>query len=90
MVFGQFAVKSWGRAELVVKLIDELSAERHEQKSFISDCVLAATSNEHFRRALRFMKHECPLCYQEVAMCNVCIKPIWNFSYRHEERKNLI
>lgn len=66
-------MKSWGRAEIVVKLIDKLDDERKLEKSFINDCVEAAKSNEDFKRATHFMEHECPLCYKGVAVCNVRI-----------------
>ena len=66
-------MKSWGRAEIVIKLIDKLDDERKQEKSFVNDCVEAAKSNEDFKRATRFMEHVCPLCVKDVAVCNVCI-----------------
>jgi len=71
IVLAQYEMKSWGRAEVVIKLIDKLPDERKGEKSFVGDCIAAANSNEHFQRALRYMEHECPLCYNSVAVCNM-------------------
>ena len=70
-MLAQYGMKSWGRAEVAVRLIDEYSDDRKDQDSFINDCIEAASANEAFRRAKRFMEHECPLCFESVAMCNV-------------------
>ena len=64
-------MKSWGRAEVVVKLIDRLADDRKKEKSFINDCIEAANSNGNFKIATRFMEHECPICCKGVAVCNV-------------------
>ena len=72
-MLAQYGLKSWGRAEVAVRLIDEYSNDRKDEDSFIEDCIEAANANEAFQRAKRFMEHECPLCYDLVAMCNVSI-----------------
>ena len=56
-----------------MKLIDHYSAERSNEMYFISDCVEAANANEHIERAKRYMEHQCNLCYNNVAKCNVSI-----------------
>ena len=73
-MLAQYGMKSWGRAGLVVKLIDNYAEKRRDEKSFISDCVEAANSNEDYKRALRFMEHLCPLCEKDVAVINVRIQ----------------
>lgn len=72
-MLAQYGMKSWGRARVAVKLIDEYSDERKDEDSFINDCIEAANANEAFQRAKRFMEHECPICTYPRAMCNVSI-----------------
>ena len=78
-----------GRAKVVIKLIDKLPDERKGEKSFVDDCIAAANANEHFRSALRYMEHECPLCYKNVAVCNVCFSDFFHFCFKNVAVCNL-
>ena len=82
-MLAKYEMRSWGLAEVVIKLIDKLPDERKEEKSFVDDCIAAANSNEHFQRALRYMEHECPLCYKSVAVCNVCFFDFFHLCLLH-------
>lgn len=58
-------VTSWGRAETVIKLIDEGYG--------VDDSVEAARNCGDLQRSLRYLKQECPLCAEERPMSQVCV-----------------
>ena len=58
-------VPSWGRAEVVIKLIDKGYG--------VDDSVEAARNCGDLSRSLRYLKQECPLCADERPMSQVCV-----------------
>ena len=64
-IFAEKDVPSWGRAEVVIKLIDRGYG--------VDDSVEAARNCGDFARSLRYLKQECPLCADERPMSQVCV-----------------
>ena len=56
---------SWGRAEVVIKLIDKGYG--------VDDSVEAAHNCGDLQRSLRYLKQECPVCIEERPMSKVCV-----------------
>ena len=64
-VLAEKDVPSWGRAEVVIKLIDKGYG--------VDDSVEAACNCGDLSRSLRYLKQECPLCADERPMSQVCV-----------------
>ena len=67
-VLAEKDVPSWGRAEVVIKLIDK----GYE----VDDSVEAARNCGDLARSLRYLKQECPLCTDERPMSQVCVHSV--------------
>ena len=66
---------SWGRAEVVIKLID---------KGFgVDNSVEAARNCGDLQRSLRYLKQECPLCAEQYPMSQVCVSLLHTSSLAH-------
>ena len=61
-------VSSWGKADIVIRLIDDGFE--------VEDSLTAARSCRDYRICLRFLKQECPLCTDERPRTQVCFNPI--------------
>ena len=64
-VLAEKDVQSWGRAEVVIKLIDHGCG--------VDDSVEAARNCGDFARSLRYLRQECPICTLEHPMSQVCV-----------------
>ena len=64
-VFAEKDIISWGRAEVVIKLIDRGHG--------VDDSVDAARNCGDLQRSLRYLQQECPLCVDVYPMSQVCL-----------------
>ena len=64
-VLAEKDIISWGRAEVVIKLIDRGHG--------VDDSVDAARNCGDLQRCLRYLQQECPLCMCEYPMSQVCL-----------------
>ena len=68
-------VSSWGRADVVIKLID---------KGFgVDDSVEAARNCGDLQRSVRYLSQGCPLCITEYPMSQVCVSLLHKSSLIH-------
>lgn len=63
IVFAERKMRSWGRAETTVKLLD--------MGYNLEDCVAAAEAFGFIGRALAYLQQECPVCYDVKPMGQV-------------------
>ena len=63
IVFAERKMKSWGRAETTVRLLD--------MGYKLEDCIEAAEACGYLDLALAYLQQECPLCYDEKPMGQV-------------------
>ncbi len=56
-------MRSWGRAETAVKLVD--------MDFILGDCIEAAKAYGDMERSLNYLQQECPVCYELVPMSQV-------------------
>ena len=64
-VLAEKDIISWGRAEVVIKLIDRGHG--------VDDSVDAARNCGDLQRSLRYLQQECPLCVDVYPMSQVCL-----------------
>lgn len=64
-VLAEKDIISWGRAEVVIKLIDRGHG--------VDDSVDAARNCGDLQRSLRYLEQECPVCTSEYPMSQVCL-----------------
>ena len=63
VLFAEQKMRSWGRAETAVKLVD--------MDFILGDCIEAAKAYGDMERSLNYLQQECPVCYELVPMSQV-------------------
>ncbi|ESO87906.1 hypothetical protein LOTGIDRAFT_52443, partial [Lottia gigantea] len=84
MVFMEGKLKSWGRAETVIKIVDEELSKSCLEMSSLEDVIEACRNCLGFKTSLGYLQQECEICYTKFPMnkitslnicqCKLCIE----------------
>lgn len=74
MIFIEGKLKSWGRAELVIKILDN---DLPEEDISLEDVVEAVRNCQDRNSALAYLQQECALCFTNFPMSKVRLHTPW-------------